>query len=165
MELFLVETILCAKGRKREQKSRHSSVYNLRYSLQKLLRIRAAFSLSRSKDVGQKASEPSLCDSWLTGPPNLSAYPHSLSKELFVCAVVFFHRDFSDMVHSSKESRLGRSGGENRSYKDSENCCKGFERLWESPVSLPAGLSGLLARSKAMRGEFAANDGVTSETS
>jgi hypothetical protein len=50
------------------------------YSLQKLLKILAALSLSLSKVVGQKASLPILFDSLFTGAPSLSAHPQTLSK-------------------------------------------------------------------------------------
>jgi hypothetical protein len=50
------------------------------YSLQKLLRILAALSLSLSKVVGQNASLPILFVSLLTGAPSLSAHPQTLSK-------------------------------------------------------------------------------------
>lgn len=82
--LLLVEAILCravVSGLLRE-------VPRGMYSLQKLRRMRAALSLSLSSVVGQKASEPSLFDSLLTGAPSLSAHPHSLSKpDLLVCLV------------------------------------------------------------------------------
>jgi hypothetical protein len=48
--------------------------------LQKLRKMRAALSLSFSRVVGQKASEPSLLLSLLTGGPNLSTRFHALSK-------------------------------------------------------------------------------------
>ena len=48
--------------------------------LQKLRKMRAALSLSLSKVVGQKASEPSLLLSLFTGAPSLSTRFQALSK-------------------------------------------------------------------------------------
>jgi hypothetical protein len=42
--------------------------------------MRAALSLSMSRVVGQKASEPSLFESLLIGAPSLSTHPYILSK-------------------------------------------------------------------------------------
>lgn len=48
--------------------------------LQKLRKMRAALSLSLSRVVGQKASEPSLLLSLFTGAPSLSTSVQALSK-------------------------------------------------------------------------------------
>ena len=60
-------------------------------SLQKLLRMRAALSLSLSSVVGQKASDPSLFERRLTGGPNLSTQPYTLSKPALLLVFVFAH--------------------------------------------------------------------------
>ena len=56
--------------------------------LQKLLRMRAALSLSLSSVVGQKASLPSLLDSRFTGAPSLSTNPYILSKPALLLVLV-----------------------------------------------------------------------------
>lgn len=53
--------------------------------------MRAALSLSLSSVVGQKASEPSLLDRRLTGGPNLSTQPYTLSKPALLLVFVFAH--------------------------------------------------------------------------
>ena len=56
--------------------------------LQKLLRMRAALSLSLSSVVGQKASLPSLLDNRFTGAPSLSTNPYILSKPALLLVLV-----------------------------------------------------------------------------
>ena len=66
---LLVEAILCYVISDVPRFLYESSI------LQKLLRMRAALSLSMSRVVGQKASEPSLFESLFTGAPSLSTHP------------------------------------------------------------------------------------------
>lgn len=61
--------------------------------LQNDLRIRAAFSHSFSMPVGQKASDPILFVSLLTGPPNFSNAAHPLSKAALPPSLVFDQAD------------------------------------------------------------------------
>ena len=89
LELFIVEAILYIFISTTQ--SSGSATYALAALLQKLRRIRAALSLSLSKVVGQKASEPNLFDSLLTGAPSLSAQPQSLSKPVLLVVLVFSH--------------------------------------------------------------------------
>lgn len=66
---FLVKTILYSNISDKRALSSEQNV------LQKLFKILAALSLSMSRVVGQKASEPSLFERRLTGGPSLSTQP------------------------------------------------------------------------------------------
>ena len=67
-------------------------------SLQKLLNILAALSLSLSSVVGQNASDPSLFDNLFTGAPSASSDCHILSNPALLFSFVFSQIVLSDMI-------------------------------------------------------------------
>ena len=67
--------------------------------------MRAALSDSRSKDVGQKASEPSLWASLLVGGPSLSTRVQALSKPALEVVFVWDQVGRADWMVEVMEER------------------------------------------------------------
>ena len=70
-------------------------------------RMRAALSDSRSMEVGQKASLPSLFESLFTGAPSRSSFFQAQSKVLFEVVLVLDQRDSVLMVAAEEGAGEG----------------------------------------------------------